>query len=117
MNFFGGSIDKAIKILEKKEKYTQLDDFIKNVELSSKLDCITKNKQIFEKEDINELLEYCTVLLFNIGKKEKQIKYFNCVKIIEETLNRIKSNSNFDMAIDNMLFKIWEEINEGNYRS
>ena len=72
---------------------------------------------MFEKEEINELLEYCIVLLFNLGKKEKNIKYFNCIKIIEETINKIKSNSNFDMSIDNMLFKLWEEVNEENCRN
>ena len=115
--FFDGSISKAIKILEKKEKYTQLEDFINGIKISSKLDFITQNKEVFEKEEINELLEYCIVLLFNLGKKEQNIQYFNCVKIIQETINKINSNSNFDMSVDNMLFKLWEEVNEENCRN
>ena len=115
--FFDGSISKALKILEKKEKYTQLEDFISGIKTSSKLDFITQNKEVFEKEEINELLEYCIVLLFNLGKKEKNIQYFNCVKIIQETINKINSNSNFDMSVDNMLFKLWEEVNEENRRN
>lgn len=115
--FFDGSISKALKILEKKEKYTQLEDFINGIKTSSKLDFITKNKEVFEKEEINELLEYCIVLLFNLGKKEQNIQYFNCVKIIQETINKINSNSNFDMSVDNMLFKLWEEVNEENCRN
>lgn len=114
---FDGSINKALKILEKKDKYIQLNDFINEINKTSKLDFITQNKEIFEKEEINELLEYCIVLLFNLGKKENDIRYFNCIKIISETTNRIKSNSNFDMSIDNMLFKLWEEVNEENCRN
>lgn len=114
---FDGSINKALKILEKKDKYIQLNTFINEINQKSKLDFITQNKEIFEKEEIEELLEYCIVLLFNLGKKEKNIKYFNCIKIIRETISRIKSNSNFDMSIDNMLFKLWEEVNEENCRS
>lgn len=114
---FDGSINKALKILEKKDKYIQLNDFINEINKKSKLDFTTQNKEIFEKEEINELLEYCIVLLFNLGKKENDIRYFNCIKIISETTNRIKSNSNFDMSIDNMLFKLWEEVNEENCRN
>lgn len=113
-NFFDGSIGKALQILKKKEQYTDLEEFIIKIKNSSKLDFITGNKEIFAKEEINGLLEYCIVLLFNLGKKDKDIKYLNSVKIIQETKNRINSNSNFDMSIDNMLFKLWEEVNENN---
>lgn len=114
---FDGSITKAIKILEKKEKYTQIDDFINGINKTSKLEFITKNKEIFDKEEIKEILEYCIVLLFNLGKIENNIKYLNCVNIVQETINRLNSNSNFDMSIDNMLFKLWEEVNEENCRN
>lgn len=115
--FFDGSIGKALKILEKKEKYTLLDEFINSIEKQSKLDFITINKEIFEKEEISELLEYCIVLLFNLGKTKKEIKYFNCVNIVQETINRLNTNSNFDMSLDNMLLKLWEEVNEDNSRN
>lgn len=112
--FFDGSMGKALQILEKKEQYESLEDFINKIKNSSKLDFITANKETFTKEEINGLLEYCIVLLFNLGKKEKDIKYLNSVKIIQETKTRLNSNSNFDMSIDNMLFKLWEEVNENN---
>ena len=38
-------------------------------------------------------------------------------KLIEETKQRLNSNTNYDMSIDNLLFKIWEEFNENNSRS
>ena len=114
---FDGSANKAIKILEKKENYEQLDEFVNSLRKTSKLGFITKSKDIFIKEEINEILEYCIVLLFNLGKKTNNISYLNCTNIIQETINRIKSNSNFDMSIDNMLFKLWEEVNEDDCRN
>ena len=113
-DFFDGSIGKALQILERKEQYENIEEFISKIKNSSKLDFITMNKETFTKEEINGLLEYCIVLLFNLGKKEKDIKYLNSAKIIHETKIRINSNSNFDMSIDNMLFKLWEEVNENN---
>lgn len=113
-DFFDGSIGKALQILEIKEQYENIEEFISKIKNSSKLDFITMNKETFTKEEINGLLEYCIVLLFNLGKKEKDIKYLNSAKIIHETKIRINSNSNFDMSIDNMLFKLWEEVNENN---
>lgn len=116
-DFFDGSIGKALQILERKEQYENIEEFISKIKNSSKLDFITMNKETFTKEEINGLLEYCIVLLFNLGKKEKDIKYLNSAKIIHETKIRINSNSNFDMSIDNMLFKLWEEVNEENCRN
>lgn len=113
-DFFDGSIGKALQILEKKEQYENLENFVSKIKDSSKLDFITMNKETFTKEEVNGLLEYCIVLLFNLGKKEKNISYLNSVKIIQETKTRLNSNSNFDMSIDNMLFKLWEEVNENN---
>lgn len=113
-DFFDGSIGKALQILEKKEQYENLENFVSKIKDSSKLDFITMNKETFTKEEANGLLEYCIVLLFNLGKKEKNINYLNSVKIIQETKTRLNSNSNFDMSIDNMLFKLWEEVNENN---
>lgn len=115
--FFDGSISKAIKILEKKETYIQLDKFIESLKTMDKIDFLTKSKSILVKEDINDILEYCIVVLFHIGKLQNDIRYLNCVNIVQEAINRLKANSNFDMSIDNMLFKLWEEVNEDNCRS
>jgi DNA polymerase-3 subunit delta' len=116
VNLFNGSVGKALKILEKKDMFAQVDLFIDSIEKRDLIDFLN-NKDLFIKEDIYEILEYCLVSLFNISKEKKEIKYFNCVKHIQETINRIKSNSNFDMSIDYMLLKIWEEVNENNSRS
>lgn len=117
-NLFDGSIEKAIKILENKEIYEKIEKLVESlVEENDKIDFLTKNKEIFVKEEIYEILEYLSVNLFYLGKTEKNKKYLNCVKHIQETINHLKSNSNFDMSIDYMLFEIWEEVNEDNSRS
>ncbi len=111
---FNGSAGKALKILEKNSTYSQLEDFANCINTSTKVDFLTNSKEIFIKEEINEILEYLIVLLFNIGQKNENIKYLKCVNIVQETINRIKSNCNFDMSIDDMLLKLWEEVNEDN---
>ena len=79
------------------------------------LDIIQMSEEIYKsKEEINSILEYINVLSLELSKKN--IKYIKCISIIEETKKRLKANSNYDMCIDNMLFNIWEEINEKNNR-
>ena len=46
-----------------------------------------------------------------LKKAKKQPIYANCIDIVENTKKRLKQNANYDMSIDNMLFKIWEEVN------
>ena len=108
---FNGSIARALRILEKQEDFTQLEKFVNNITKVDKLDYITTYKRLFSKDNINEYLEYALLLFFKIGKKNNSIQYLNCVNIIQETINRLKSNANFDMSVDNMLFKLWEEVN------
>ena len=33
------------------------------------------------------------------------------MKIVEDTKDRLKKNSNYDMTTDNLLLTLWEEIN------
>jgi len=117
VNLFDGSIEKALKILENKDVYKQVEKLFETLENKSKIDFLTKSKEVFIKEEIYEILEYLSLNFFNIGKQKKNIKYLNCTEYVQETMNHLKSNSNFDMSIDYMLFKIWEEVNEDNSRS
>ena len=48
------------------------------------------------------------VISFN--KSKEDIRYINFIEIIEDTKRRLEANSNYNMCIDNMLFKIWEEM-------
>ena len=73
-------------------------------------DIINMSKIIYEsKEEIYSILEYINVILIDLAKHDS--KYTNCIKIVENTKERLKSNANYDMCIDYMLFNIWGEIN------
>lgn len=110
-----GSIGKIIKLKEHQELYENLERILTNLKNKDLLDIIQMSEEIYKsKEEINSILEYINVLSLELSKKN--IKYIKCISIIEETKKRLKANSNYDMCIDNMLFNIWEEINEKNNR-
>ena len=48
-------------------------------------------------------------MLLELSRQNK--KYINCIGIVEDTKKRLKSNANYDMSIDNMLLKMWEQVN------
>lgn len=117
-----GSIKKLIHIQENKDIYIELENFVSKIDKQNLLD-VLKSAEIFtkNKDIINETLDYMNLVFFekahNSEYRNSQIKYIKCIKIIEETKRRILQNSNFDMSIDHLLLKIWEEINEGHSRS
>lgn len=104
----GGSIEKALKVNEKKEEYEQAIKIFTNIENYKLLDVINKIDFIYKnKEDIYEILEYINVILSN--KQLENPKYIRYIEAVEQTKKNLKANSNFDMSIDSMLYKIWEE--------
>ena len=58
--------------------------------------------------EIFDMLDYINILL--LKKAKNNIKYTDCIKIVENTKRRITQNANYDMSIDNMLFNMWEEV-------
>lgn len=105
---FDGSIERAIKIEGKKEIYDEIQRIFSNIEnytlidVIGKLDCLYKNKEI-----IYDILDYITILFMQ--KARKQAKYITYIETIEEVKKNLKANSNYDMSIDKILYKIWEE--------
>ena len=69
------------------------------------------------KDSIVSLLDYLILVLFQQLKDTKEEKYQNSIKIIEMTKKRLSANANYDMCIDNLLLKIWEEFHESNNRN
>ena len=61
------------------------------------------------KEEINDILEYMNIILLKMAKEN--VKYANCIDIVENTKKRLHQNANYDMCIDNMIFNMWEEVN------
>lgn len=104
-----GSIGKAEILKDKQELYVSIDNVINNIEKMDLIDTL-KNADIIYKsqDDKKEILEYINIILFEKSKQNK--KYLNCINIVEEAKKRLKSNSNYNMTIDNMIMTIWEEI-------
>jgi len=104
---FDGSIGKATKLKDSKEKYEEIDSFIDNLNSCSIIDLMQK-KGLFDKDNIFDILDYMIVCFYS--RTTENAKYLNCIKYTNECENRLKAYSNFDMTIDNLLYKLWEEF-------
>lgn len=105
-----GSISKAIELKESEVNYEEIKEFTLNIERCDMINLLNTSNTIFSnKEKIYDILDYINVILLKLAIKDN--KYTNCIQIVEETKKRIKQNANYDMSIDNMLIKLWEEIN------
>ena len=104
-----GSIGKAIKLNERKDIYENLENILVSMQCRDLIDIVQMSEVIYKsKEEIKSILEYINVLLMKLSKQN--IKYINCVQIVEETKRRIKANSNYDMCIDYMIFSMWQNV-------
>ena len=107
---FQGSIGNAIKLQDKQEEYEQIENVIINLEKRDKIDTLNKADVIYKAKDEKfEILDYINIVLLDMAMKSS--KYANCINIVEDTKKRLKSNANYDMSIDNMLLKMWEQVN------
>lgn len=113
-----GSISNLINLRNNVEAYQALDTILESFSKKDIVD-IWNNADILykSKENINNLLEYFNTVFLNKLRSSKDEKYINAIKIVELTKKRLSSNANYDMCIDNLLLKIWEEINESYNRS
>ena len=109
LDVFQGSIGKAIELKDKQEDYLKIEQAIENIEKEDLIDLI-KNLDILytSKDEILDMLDYINIIL--LKKSKENVKYTDCIKIVEDTKRRIDQNANYDMSIDNMLFNIWEEV-------
>ena len=111
---FGGSIGKAEILREKQELYSHVYNSINKIEKLDLIDMLKEADIIYKSQDEKfEILEYINVILFE--KAKTNLNYLKGIDIVEETKKRLKSNSNYNMCIDNMLFSLWEEINFEKY--
>ena len=107
---FQGSIGRAIELKEKQDEYEKIEQIIYNLEKKDKIDILNMSEIIYKtKDEKTEILDYINIVLSDLARKKS--KYANCIQIVEETKKRLKSNANYYMNIDNMLFKLWEEVN------
>ena len=105
----GGSIEKAKTIADKKETYTSLEEIIEKIESSDLIEVLNSSEILYKsKDNIQELLDYINIILYN----KKKLDFINCIQIVEDVKRRLLQNSNYDMSIDGLLIRMWEEINE-----
>ena len=106
-----GSIGKAIFLKEKGNIYNDIYVFLNKIEQLPKALVFSEAESLYKNtEDIQEILNYINMYFFEKGKTD--IRFLNCIKIVEETKKRLSANSNFNMTIDSFLMQIWEELNE-----
>lgn len=107
-----GSIGKAIKVVEEREKYAFIDDVIKSLNVDDITTIWRKSDVLYNaKDNIVPLLEYMGIVLYEKLREKNEIKYANGIKIIEKAKQRILANANYDMSIDDLLLELWEEFN------
>jgi len=103
----GGSISKVKQIFENKELYYIIDNIFNNIENYTLLDVMPKLEILYKSKDqIEDILEYLNTIF--IDKAKKDIKYVDYIKQVEETKININLNCNYDMCIDNLIFKIFK---------
>lgn len=110
LDIAGGSIGRAINLKDKQEQYLKVERIINNLDKKDLIDIIQESEILYKsKDDINDILEYINIILLKMAKGN--YLYTNCIKIVENTKKRLAQNANYDMCIDDMLFKMWEEVN------
>lgn len=99
--------DKKEITEENRERFETLEKVFGNVEKYLSIDVLNKLDVLYkDKDNIFENLEYINMIL--IKKAKTNTKYLDYIDYVEETKNKLKSNSNYDMCIDNLILKIWE---------
>lgn len=118
LSICNGSISSLISLNNNIESYKTLDVIIADFSKKDIVDIWNEAEILYKsKDNILNLLDYFNNTFFNKLRNSNEDKYINSIKIVETTKKRLSSNANFDMCIDNLLLKIWEEFNESNNRS
>lgn len=105
LEYIDGSIGKSIDIINNKllDKFETVDKFYGYLNAGNTIEAMKISNDI--EFDKNDLLDY---LEFTLYKNNK----FNCVKIVENAKNRLKSNGNYDIIVDSMLLRLIDNIKE-----
>ena len=104
---------KAINFYENKELYESVNNVLKKINKSSLIETMKSADIIYKQKDnpknIKDILNYMNVYLYNSNN-------VGCIQYVEDTKRRLNQNANYDMTIDYLLIRIWEEINEKHSR-
>jgi len=114
-----GSIGKVEKIKDNINLYKEVENLTTGIitkRFNSIIDIMNNAEILYKsKEEIYDILEYMVVLTYSFINKN--IRYIRLINIIENVKNKLHSNCNYDMCIDELLLKMWEEIDEKYSRS
>ena len=117
LSICNGSISNLINLKDNMEIYFDLDKIISDFSTKDIVDIWNDSEILYKsKDNISNLLDYFNIVFINKLKLTNEKKYVNSIKIVENTKKKLASNANYDMCIDNLLLKIWEEFNESNNR-
>lgn len=118
LDICNGSINKLITLKDDADTYSISDNILNDFSRKDIVDIWNEAEILYKsKDNILNLLDYFNIYFYNKLRKFQDFKYINSISIVEQTKKRLSSNANYDMCIDNLLLKIWEEFNEGNNRS
>ena len=107
---FQGSIGKASILKDKEDQYKMIENMIEKLDKTDMTELMELGEPLYQsKDEIGNILDYINIILLRLAKEN--VKYANCIEIIENTKKRLYQNANYDMCIDNMIFNMWEEIN------
>ncbi len=116
-----GSIQGLARVTQDQDILNQLVDTVEHITQMDQMEFFKKNEYLYQEKDrMNHILEYWNVLWYDQLNKQNAAEQFHtiqCIQIIEETKKRIRSNCNFDMCVDYLLFEMWEEFHEKYNRS
>lgn len=108
---FNGSIGQALLQKENQEKFQKVESIINDLNTKDIIDIFNESKIIYDKENIYKILEYMIVCLYS--KKNENSRYLNCIEFVNNCIERLKRNCNFDMTIDSMILSIYKCIKKG----
>ncbi len=105
LEYLNGSIGKAIYLINNNitEKLDKVEKLYGYINASDTISCMKFSTEL--ELDKDELLDYLEFILYKNNK-------YNCVKIVENAKNRLKSNGNYDIIIDSMLLRLIDNIKE-----
>lgn len=109
LQMYGGSIGKALALKDKIEDYKVIEKIFASMPSKDLVEILNQKSELTKnKEEIFEVLDYIIVVLFHLSKNKHQ--YMKGIPIVEDTKQRLKQNSNFDMCMDHLLLRVWEEV-------
>ena len=118
LNVCDGSISKLLSLKDNMVSYNMLDTILKDLYSKDIVDIWNEADILYKsKDNISSLLDYFNTIFLKKLRSTNDGRYIIGIKIVEETKKRLAANANYDMSIDNLLLKLWEELHEGNIRS